>query len=272
MARIRTIKPEFPQSESMGRVSREARLCFILLWTIADDSGRLRGNSRMLASLLYPYDDDSKTMMPVWLSELESEGCIGCYKVESDSYVEILNWKKHQKIDKPSQSKIPPFDESSRILANPREVSSEDQGSRTEGPKDQGPTKAKKEPKEKKRPMWATAYPDEVVSSVAEIMSFWPQSGKGHRQPTKDGRVEDVPNTSPALLAGRLAELRDQGTDMSICVTIARQFVSGWESGRNWIKAAQYFFGRGEDAPFGPYYRAELTSRAMEQDEHEPAV
>ena len=25
MARIRTIKPEFPQSESMGRVGREAR-------------------------------------------------------------------------------------------------------------------------------------------------------------------------------------------------------------------------------------------------------
>ena len=64
MARIRTIKPEFPHSESMGRVSREARLCFILLWTIADDAGRLRGNSRMLASLLYPYDDDAKKQYP----------------------------------------------------------------------------------------------------------------------------------------------------------------------------------------------------------------
>lgn len=135
MARIRTIKPELPQSESMGRVSRDARLCFILLWTIADDSGRLRGNSRMLASLLFPYDDDAKDLIDGWLSELEGAGCIVRYKIGADTYLEICNWLIHQKIDKPSKSKIPQFDESSRILATPRELSSEDQGSRI---KDQG--------------------------------------------------------------------------------------------------------------------------------------
>ena len=47
MARIRTIKPEFPQSESIGALTREARLLFVLLWTIVDDSGRC---SRILAT------------------------------------------------------------------------------------------------------------------------------------------------------------------------------------------------------------------------------
>jgi len=42
MARIRTIKPEFPHSESMGRVSRDARLLFVMLFTIVDDEGRAR--------------------------------------------------------------------------------------------------------------------------------------------------------------------------------------------------------------------------------------
>lgn len=135
MARIRSIKPEFPQSESMGNVSRDARLTFIQLWTIADDEGRLRGNSRMLASLLFPYDDDAPALIDGWLKELEDEGCIVRYKSGAQSYVQLCNWLTHQKIDKPSKSKIPPFDESSRTLANPREVSSEDQGSRT---KDQG--------------------------------------------------------------------------------------------------------------------------------------
>src|SRR6478672_1250768 len=79
MARIRSIKPEFPQSESMGNVSRDARLTFIQLWTIADDEGRLRGNSRMLASLLYPYDDDAKRLIDKWLLELESQSCITRY-------------------------------------------------------------------------------------------------------------------------------------------------------------------------------------------------
>ena len=75
MARIRTIKPEFPQSESMGRVSRDARLCFVMLWTIADDSGRLRGNSRMLASLLFPYDDDAKVgTVALWFAPATPQG------------------------------------------------------------------------------------------------------------------------------------------------------------------------------------------------------
>lgn len=136
MARIRSIKPEFPQSESMGNVSRDARLTFIQLWTIADDEGRLRGNSRMLASLLFPYDDDAPGLIDAWLRELEAEGCIVRYKVGAQSYVQLCNWLIHQKIDKPSKSKIPPFDESSRTLANPREVSSEE--GIKEGIKDQG--------------------------------------------------------------------------------------------------------------------------------------
>ena len=128
MARIRTIKPEFPHSESMGRVSRDARLLFIQLWTLCDDSGRARGNSRMLASLLFPYDDDAPGAIDNWLEELDREGCIVRYQIDSASYVQVCNWLNHQKIDKPSASKIPEFDESSRILANPRERSSLDQG------------------------------------------------------------------------------------------------------------------------------------------------
>jgi len=135
MARIRSIKPEFPQSESMGRVSRDARLLFIQIWTICDDSGRTRAASRMLASLLFPYDDDAPKLIDGWLGELEREGCIVRYQVDDGTYLEVCNWLNHQKIDKPSRSKIPAFDESSRILANPRERSSLDQGSRI---KDQG--------------------------------------------------------------------------------------------------------------------------------------
>jgi hypothetical protein len=139
MARIRSIKPELPQSESMGNVSRDARLTFVQLFTLADDEGRLRGNSRMLASLLFPYDDgeDGHVLttakdVEAWMVELEREGCIVRYQIDTAYYVQICNWLIHQKIDKPSKSKIPPFVESSRVVANPLEVSSE------EGIKDQG--------------------------------------------------------------------------------------------------------------------------------------
>ena len=118
MARIRTIKPEFPHSESMGRISRDSRLTFIQLWTIADDCGRLRGNSRMLASLLFPYDDDAPKLIPGWLDEMEQIGAIRRYEVDGSNYLDIPKWLNHQKIDKPSKSKIPEFVEGSRGFAN----------------------------------------------------------------------------------------------------------------------------------------------------------
>lgn len=135
MPRIRSIKPEFPQSESMGNVSREARLCFILLWTQADDEGRLRGSSRMLASLLYPYDDDARGLMDGWLAELDREDCLRRYRIDDHDYIQILNWLKHQKIDHANSSKLPPFCEDSRTFANIREDS---RGSREDSPPDQG--------------------------------------------------------------------------------------------------------------------------------------
>jgi len=142
MARIRSIKPEFPQSESMGRISREARLCFIMLWTLADDSGRLRGSSRMLASLLYPYDEDAPRLIQEWLTELVNENCIVQYQVEGQHYLQISNWLSHQKIDHPSASKFPEpptIREDSRGFANDSGKfaldQGEDQGSRI---KDQG--------------------------------------------------------------------------------------------------------------------------------------
>lgn len=131
MARIRTIKPEFPQSESIGRISREARLLFIMLWTIVDDEGRTRASSRMLASLLYPYDDDARVLIDGWLSELEAAGKVRRYEVDGSTYLDIPKWLEHQKIDRPSTSRLPPFDEGSRGLANDREASTTDLGPRT---------------------------------------------------------------------------------------------------------------------------------------------
>lgn len=109
MARIRTIRPEFPQSESMGRVSRDARLLFIQLWNICDDSGRTRGASRLLASLLFPYDEDALGLIDTWLQELETVGSVRRYVVDGTAYLDIPAFLDHQKIDKPTPSRLPAF-------------------------------------------------------------------------------------------------------------------------------------------------------------------
>ncbi|MGO9433150.1 MAG: hypothetical protein ACLP00_02520 [Terracidiphilus sp.] len=48
MPRIRTTKPEFPSFESIGRLSRDARLLLLQLLSQADDAGRLRDLPRHL--------------------------------------------------------------------------------------------------------------------------------------------------------------------------------------------------------------------------------
>jgi hypothetical protein len=79
----------------------------------------------MLASLLFPYDDDSPMLIEGWIDELRSEKCIETYTSgDGCHYVAILNWERHQKIDKPSESKLPaPIRDDSRTFANNLECS-----------------------------------------------------------------------------------------------------------------------------------------------------
>jgi hypothetical protein len=107
MARIRTIKPEFPHSESIGRLSRDGRLCFVQLWTIADDYGRARAAPQLLCGQLYPYDADAPKLIGKWLAELEREGHIRLYEVDGSRYLEISGWTKHQRVDNAGKSNIP---------------------------------------------------------------------------------------------------------------------------------------------------------------------
>ena len=71
MARIRTIQPHFARSPSMSRVGREARLLFVLLWTLVDDEGRCQAALDDLARVLYPSDADASMYLLAWLDELE---------------------------------------------------------------------------------------------------------------------------------------------------------------------------------------------------------
>jgi hypothetical protein len=125
MPRIRTIKPEFPQSETIGKLSREARLLFVQLFTIVDDAGRSRAAPRMLASLLYPYDDDAHGLIDQWLDELVRHGAVRRYEIRGAHYLEIAKWLEHQKIDRPSPSRIPapaPGDASSAPVTQSSDV------------------------------------------------------------------------------------------------------------------------------------------------------
>jgi hypothetical protein len=107
VARIRSVKPDIWQDEEFGNASHEARLLFIGLITQADDEGRLNGASRLLWSLIYPWEDFNPDALEGWLGELEMARLIQRYEKDGRIYVSLVNWGKHQKISHPTPSKLP---------------------------------------------------------------------------------------------------------------------------------------------------------------------
>jgi len=109
MARIRTIKPEIWTDEKLGTCSILARLNFKGLISLADDEGRGRGSVRGLLSGLHGFTRDvTEEAMDNALGELEAAGMVVFYTIGGQRYYFVKNFAKHQKIDRPSPSKLPP--------------------------------------------------------------------------------------------------------------------------------------------------------------------
>jgi hypothetical protein len=106
MPRIRTIKPEFFTSESLGRLSRDTRLAYVGLISQSDDSGRFRAGLTLLAGAIFPYDSDGLEVMRKALEDLSAAGKIVLYEVENCHFGAIVKWE-HQRLDHPSPSKLP---------------------------------------------------------------------------------------------------------------------------------------------------------------------
>ncbi len=111
MARIRTVKPDLWKSEQIGEVSVEARLTFLGLITQADDYGRMKGNAKLVRSLIFPYDDFPLRKVSEWLRELHEANLIRWYEVEGREYIELPTWGDHQRVSHPTDSALPSHSE-----------------------------------------------------------------------------------------------------------------------------------------------------------------
>lgn len=108
MARIRSIKPEFWESSTLGKCARDARLLFLGLISHADDEGRQRGGARLVLGKVFPYDEDlSANDIEGLIGELVGAGLITLYEVDEQRYIEINSWSEHQRIEKPKRSTFP---------------------------------------------------------------------------------------------------------------------------------------------------------------------
>lgn len=110
MARIRTIKPEYWDDEIIGSLTWGARLLFPGSWNFADDEGLVRWSPDFLKASVFKYDttltlEDVTEMM----RELEDAGFVYVYSSSRARHRIgfIVNFRKHQRIDKPQAAKLP---------------------------------------------------------------------------------------------------------------------------------------------------------------------
>ncbi len=108
MARIRTIKPEFWSDEKLSECSLSARLLFVGLWSFADDEGRMEYQPARIRMQVFPCGTVPVKKLTEMLGELTERSLIRVYVVDSREYLDIPNFAKHQRINRPTPSKLPP--------------------------------------------------------------------------------------------------------------------------------------------------------------------
>lgn len=109
MARIRTIKPEFWESEKVARLPALDALTFMGLISLADDEGIGRAEVRGVFGRCHAMRPGvSFRVLRGVFKRLERVGLVTFYDgPNACSYYWIHGFSEHQKIDRPSPSKFP---------------------------------------------------------------------------------------------------------------------------------------------------------------------
>lgn len=105
--RIRTLKPECWHDERIGSITREARLLWVGIITLADDEGRFRALPQAILGHVFPYDEDASRRLGRWMTELEQAGLIVLYEREGIRYGLLPKWSEHQRINRGTPSVLP---------------------------------------------------------------------------------------------------------------------------------------------------------------------
>lgn len=93
MARSRNIKPSFFNNDLLAEIEPLGRIFFIGLWTVADFKGDLEWRPKKLKAQLLPYDNCSLENIAI---NLDQNGFIRFYSVQGKTYLNIVNFAKHQ--------------------------------------------------------------------------------------------------------------------------------------------------------------------------------
>jgi hypothetical protein len=106
MARIRTIKPEFWTDEDLALLDPRTQLLAIGLLNHSDDEGYFKAHPLIIKATIFPFSEDSVSIHDM-LKQLENVGYLVLFKgTDGKAYGIVSNFLEHQRINRPTPSKI----------------------------------------------------------------------------------------------------------------------------------------------------------------------
>ena len=109
MARIRSLKPEAFESETLADTSLGAERTFFGLSTIVDDRGRITDKPAQVNGQLWSMrGGHSRDDLEAELAELVKVDLVCRYTgCDGRRYLHLVSWDRHQKMNRPSKSRLP---------------------------------------------------------------------------------------------------------------------------------------------------------------------
>lgn len=102
--RIRTVKPEFWTHRELTKLPPMIRLMCLALLNYADDEGYFWADEDLVRAAIMPRED-SKNVLGM-IQECSRAGWIRLFSSKEGPIGHVINFKSHQRIDKPYPSKI----------------------------------------------------------------------------------------------------------------------------------------------------------------------
>lgn len=161
MARIRTVKPEFWIDEDLSELCSETHLFAAALLNHCDDEGFFKANPKLLHAQIFALRELSGSV-PNFIENLKNIGYLRLFNgSDGKEYGHVINFNKHQTINKPTASKIKPLE------LIPDSYGS-DTGELPLGKERKGTWKGKEQGKELK-----DTLSSELDATAESIFAFW---------------------------------------------------------------------------------------------------
>ena len=112
MPRIRSIRPEFWTRRKLAAAAPAVRLVMVGVIQLADDEGRLEGDTVILRSQLFPAGGVTQAEFDRAVELLAALGEIVRYAVDDAPFIAIPGWQdrkswQYQQISHPQHSRLP---------------------------------------------------------------------------------------------------------------------------------------------------------------------